>query len=182
MLVGVPKEVKGAVFIKLFLSGELRKEPDRIKRILTHELSHLHLGQRLGIYGYNAHLPSWFQEGLAVVVSNGGGAEKASIADATTALRTGKSLTPEDHGSFLFKKFASSYDLTPPMFYRQSGMFVAWLRQQDSTRFRTFLVAIEGGEGFATAFTTAYGMDVDTAWRQFVNGLLPVEPATSHPS
>lgn len=168
---GVPKEVRGAVIVKLFLSGGLRKEPDRIRRILTHELSHLYLGQRLGIYGYNAQLPSWFQEGLAVVVSKGGGAEKISEAGAAKAIREGKSIEPEATGSFFFKKFASSYGLTPPMFYRQSGMFVAWLRQLNEGNFRSFLLSVESGENFADSFARSYGMPVDAAWGQFVNAL-----------
>lgn len=168
---GVPKEVRGAVIIKVFLSGGLRKEPDRIKRILIHELSHLHLGQRLGIYGYNANLPSWFQEGLAVIVSNGGGAEKMSEAGAAKAIAEGECIAPEATGSFFFKKFASSYGLTPPMFYRQSGMFVNYLRQLDEERFRSFLLAIEAGEGFGDSFAREYGMPLDKAWQQFAEGL-----------
>lgn len=168
---GVPKEVRGAVIIKVFLSGGLRKEPDRIKRILTHELSHLHLGQRLGIYGYNANLPSWFQEGLAVVVSGGGGAEKMSEAGAAKAILAGKGLKPEAYGSFFFKKFANSYGVEPPMFYRQSGMFVAWLRKQDQGRFRTFMLAIEEDRNFNESFNGAFGQSLDKAWQQFVDQL-----------
>ncbi|WP_243374101.1 hypothetical protein [Geotalea sp. SG265] len=168
---GVPKEVRGAVILKLFLSGGLRKEPDRIKRILTHELSHLHLGQRLGIYGYNAALPSWFQEGLAVIVSGGGGAEKMSEAGAAEAILQGKSLAPEDTGSFFFKKFAASYGLKPPMFYRQSGMFVSYLRRMDEARFKAFLLAAVEGREFSEAFESAYGVGIDVAWQRFVGQL-----------
>ncbi|MSM41421.1 MAG: hypothetical protein GJT30_17520 [Geobacter sp.] len=168
---GVSKQIRGAVIIKLFLSGGLRKEPERIKRILTHELSHLHIGQQLGIYGYNANLPAWFQEGLAVTVSGGGGAEKVSAEEAARAILAGKSITPEARGSFLFKKSAHSYGLEPHMFYRQSGMFVAWLRQRDETRFRAFLLALEDDRDFAGSFTEAFGEDLDTAWQEFVDRL-----------
>ncbi|GAB7027851.1 peptidase MA family metallohydrolase [Geotalea toluenoxydans] len=168
---GVAKEVRGAVILKLFLSGGLRKEPDRIKRILAHELSHLHLGQRLGIYGYNASLPSWFQEGLAVIVSSGGGAEKMSEAGAAKAILQGKSLIPEDTGSFFFKKFAASYGLKPPMFYRQSGMFVSYLRRHDEAGFRTLLLAVEEGRGLRESFKNAYGMGIEEAWQQFIKQL-----------
>lgn len=171
---GVPKEVRGAVIIKLFLSGGLRKEPERIKRILIHELSHLHLGQRLGIYGYSANLPSWFQEGLAVTVSGGGGAEKMSEAEAAKAILEGKGLKPEANGSFFFKKSAHSYGIKPPMFYRQSGMFVAWLRHLDETRFRTFQLAVEEGRGFGDSFDYVYGMGIDKAWQHFIDYLKPV--------
>ncbi|ABB31745.1 hypothetical protein GeomeDRAFT_0175 [Geobacter metallireducens RCH3] len=175
---GVPKEVRGAVILKIFLSGGLRKEPDRIRRILTHELSHLHLGQRLGmVYGYNATLPSWFQEGLAVVVSGGGGAEKMSEEGAVEAILKGKSIIPEANGSFFFKKFANSYGLTPPMFYRQSGMFVAHLQRLDEARFRSFLLAIKDGHGFGDSFAKSYGMGVDEAWQQFTERFKRRQPS-----
>ncbi len=163
---GVPKQVRGAVIVKLFLSGGLRKEPERIRRILVHELSHLHIGQQLGIYGYNANQPAWFQEGLAVIVSGGGGAEKVSEEEAAKAILEGKSITPEAHGSFLFKKSAHSYNLEPHMFYRQSGMFVAWLRSRDETRFRTFLLAIEDGRDCAGSFHEASG-GAGCRWQRF---------------
>lgn len=175
---GVPKQVRGAVIIKVFLSGGLRQEPDRINRILTHELSHLHLGQQLGIYGYNANLPSWFQEGLAVIVSKGGGAEKVSEAEAAKAILAEKGLKPEATGSFFFKKSAHSYGIEPHMFYRQSGMFVAWLMQLDQERFRNFMLSIEDGGEFSGSFSKAFGQDLDAAWRRFVEQLKPERSAS----
>ena len=168
---GVPKQVRGAVIIKVFLSGGLRKEPERIKRILTHELSHLHLGQQLGIYGYNANLPSWFQEGLAVTVSGGGGAERVSEAGAAKVILEGKGLKPEATGSFFFKKSAQSYGIEPHMFYRQSGMFVAWLMHLDLDRFRSFMLAIEDGKDFEESFNQELGLSLDKAWQQFTTEL-----------
>lgn len=168
---GVPKQVRGAVIIKLFLSGGLRQEPDRIRRILIHELSHLHIGQQLGIYGYNAKLPAWFQEGLAVTVSGGGGAEKMSEAGAVKDILEGKCFKPEVTGSFFFKKSAHSYGLEPPMFYRQSGMFVAWLKKRSEEQFRAFMLALEDGQDFGKSFNAAFDVSLDKAWQQFVDTL-----------
>lgn len=170
---GVPKQVRGAVIIKVFLSRGLRQEPDRINRILTHELSHLHLGQQLGIYGYNANLPSWFQEGLAVIVSGGGGAEKVSEAEAAKAILAENGLKPEAAGSFFFKKSAHSYGIEPHMFYRQSGMFVAWLMHLDPEKFRSFMLTIEDGGKFSESFRKAFGQSLDTTWQRFVDQLRP---------
>jgi len=175
---GMAKQVRGAVIIKVFLSGGLRQEPDRINRILTHELSHLHLGQQLGIYGYNANLPSWFQEGLAVTVSGGGGAEKVSEAEAAKAILAEKGLNPEAAGSFFFKKSAHSYGIEPHMFYRQSGMFVAWLMQLDQERFRSLMLTIEDGGEFSASFSKAFGQNLDTAWQRFIDQLKPQKSAS----
>ena len=49
---------------KLFLSPALFHDNKPLDRYLTHELSHLHLRQRLGLIG-STRLPSWFKEGLA---------------------------------------------------------------------------------------------------------------------
>ncbi len=164
---GVSKKVRGVVTNKVFISGGIRQEPERIRAIVTHELSHRHLQQRLGIIGFNTHLPAWFQEGLAVMVSGGGGAEKTSEAEAVAAIRNGKALKPDDSGSFLFHRSAHSYCLEPHMFYRQSCMFVAYLKGLDETKFRTLLLTIEGGTPFAEAFPATYRTTLDAVWQQF---------------
>ena len=140
-------------------------------------MSHLQLGQQLGIYGYNAKLPSWFQEGLAVTVSKGGGAERGSEAEAAKVVMEGKGLKPEASGSFFFKKSANSYGIEPHMFYRQSGMFVVWLMRLDQERFRSFMLAIEDGGRFDESFTKAFGQSLDAAWQRFVEQLKPEQSA-----
>lgn len=184
---GTDRRVRGAVTTKLFLSGGLNKEPERTARILTHELSHLHLLQRLGQWDYVSDLPPWFTEGLAVIVSGGGGAEKASEAEAIRAILAGKHFTPGKRGGFLFRKYGYAFGLEPPMFYRQSGMFVAFLRQLDPEGFRRFVLALEGGGKFAPSFRNSFGMEIDAAWKRFI-GSLPDESSaeaitrrTEHP-
>ncbi|MCP3927566.1 MAG: hypothetical protein GY705_00515, partial [Bacteroidetes bacterium] len=46
---GLNPKIKAAVFMeKIFLSASLREQPERIPTLTTHELSHLHLIQRIG--------------------------------------------------------------------------------------------------------------------------------------
>ncbi len=167
---GLPKEVRGALTTKVFLSGRLMRPEFRntTKAILTHELSHLHLQQRLGVYSYNAKLPAWFQEGLAVLVSGGGGAETVSDDDAGRAILKGMRFTPEAKGSFFFHKSAKSYGLEPHMFYRQAALFVGYLRDLSDVRFGLFILAIEDGKDFAKVFRSIYDMSIDEAWDDFV--------------
>ena len=47
-------------------------EPERLAPVLDHELSHLHLGQRIG--HSSPAVSVWFHEGLASHAAGGGGA------------------------------------------------------------------------------------------------------------
>ncbi len=167
---GLPKQVRGALTTKVFLSGRLMRPEFRetTKAILTHELSHLHLQQQLGVYRYGANLPAWFQEGLAVLVSGGGGAETVSEDDAGRAILKGMCFTPEAKGSFFFHKSAKSYGLEPHMFYRQASLFVGYLRDLSDVRFGVFLLAIEDGKDFDKSFRAVYDMSLDEAWKDFL--------------
>ncbi len=170
---GLSKEVRGALTTKVFLSGKLLRPEFRgtTKAILTHELSHLHFQQRLGVYHYNADLPAWFQEGLAVLVSGGGGAETVSEGEAVRAIVQGRHFTPEAQGSFFFHRSAKSYGLEPHMFYRQASLFVGYLRNLSDVRFGLFVLAIEDGKDFEKAFRSTYDMSIDEAWQDFVTEL-----------
>ena len=146
---GLNQKIKAAVFNeKIFLSGSLRDQPSRIPTLTTHELSHLHLIQKIGTTKYVRNVPSWFSEGLAVFVSNGGGAENVSETDAAHAILDGLCFHPDSTGSILFPKTASSYNLKPHMFYRQSAMFVQFLKEYDSEKFKELLKALQSGTKF----------------------------------
>jgi hypothetical protein len=167
---GASKNASGAVTTKLFFSKRLAGfPPEQVKARVIHELSHLHFEQQLGAYGYDTHIPAWFQEGLAVVVSNGGGAEKVSEAEAIRALLAGTRFVPEPRGSFFFKKTARSYGLEPHLFYRQASLFVGYLKEISGMQFGLFLLALEDGRDFEKAFRAVYGMTVNDAWQEFLS-------------
>jgi hypothetical protein len=155
---------------RIFLSPKPENSDERIPRIVTHELSHLHLGQRLGILGAG-RLPVWFAEGLAVEVSGGGGAEGVTEEELRRAIAEGRTFVPETEGSILHGKGASAYGLDTHMFYGQAGMFVGYLRSLNARAFQTFLHAVEGGDGLGPAFEAAYGMSIEGVWRRFVDDL-----------
>ncbi|MBC7683949.1 MAG: hypothetical protein H7176_01835, partial [Bdellovibrionales bacterium] len=83
---GSPDYAEGTVSLGvLHLSPKLLTTPQRTKGILTHELSHLNLLLQMGSLSLS-QVPSWFTEGLATYVSDGGGAETATTANAHYAL------------------------------------------------------------------------------------------------
>jgi hypothetical protein len=169
---GASKNASGVVTTKLFFSKRLAGfPPDQIRARVIHELSHLHLEQQLGAYGFDTHIPAWFQEGLAVVVSQGGGAEQVSDGEAVRALLKGSRFVPESKGSFFFKKSAKSYGLEPHLFYKQASLFVEYLKNLSVMQFGLFLLALEDGRDFEKSFRSVYGMAIDEAWGDFLSRL-----------
>lgn len=154
---GGPRGAGGFVFNgRLFLSPKLLGTPDRIPRILTHELSHLHLSEPHSLIGYARTIPSWFKEGLAVVVSDGGGAENVSDDEARAALAAGRGFQPEWTGHLLFERSGRSYDLPEHLWYRECALLVQFLRDRDASAFQRLLQALDAGTTFRAALEQSY--------------------------
>ena len=154
---------------RLFLSPKAGNTHERLPRVLTHELSHLHFSQRLGDLAWNLRIPSWFQEGLAVFVSNGGGAETVTPEDAALAILQQRHFRPRSSGN-VFRRLTgkASDDLPPHLFYRQSGMFVAYLSYHDPKAFRALLETLLDGSDFAGAFRSSYRQEIHALWNGFI--------------
>lgn len=168
---GAPKMAKGAVFNnKLFISPRA-SETNTLIQILVHELSHLHFHQYVGNRRYASNIPPWFQEGLAVYVSGGGGAEKVSYGAAKESILKNHSFRPNDSGSLIFPKTAFSFGLKPHMFYRQASMFVSYLSKNSPVEFKEFVTMLLGDAEFKVAFEKAFNKSIDIAWVDFVDTL-----------
>lgn len=151
----------------LHLSPKLLDQPGRIPRILTHELSHLHMRLQMGASAWT-RLPGWFHEGLAVFVSDGGGAETVPPQAALAAISQGKHFVPEASQSRLFPKSAASYGLAPHMYYRQAGLFVGFMRDENPRAFERTIKAIAAGTPFADAIRSEFGRPLPALWNAFV--------------
>lgn len=153
---------------RLNLSPILHRTPERIRGILTHELSHLHLQLQMGSIAW-ASVPSWFHEGLATWVSDGGGAEKVSAETAWRALRAGARFEPEESQWPLFPKTAWHYDLAPHMYYRQAALFVAFIHDQDPAAFKQMLLAVAAKTNFAEAIAASFHQTLPALWQTFLS-------------
>jgi hypothetical protein len=151
----------------VFFSPRLVEEQRPLALYLTHELSHLHLEQQMGKYRF-AKLPAWFKEGLATYVSEGGGAHTVTDQEALEAITCGSHFVPHADGGIFFRKYASHWGLSHHMFYRQSMVFVAYLKSRDQDKYRDLLLSIQNGSSFPDAFDDAYGVKVSQIWEQFV--------------
>jgi hypothetical protein len=147
----------------------------RLRAILTHELSHAHIQGWIGAMAY-VRLPNWFKEGLAVMVSAGGGAELVSEEEARAAIQRGEQIVIDDAGSLqnlADVRLEIAPIKTAPWYpvvlaYRQAGMFVNYLRESDGPAFDRMMNAILDGRTFAEAVTTGYRDDVRSLWQKFI--------------
>jgi hypothetical protein len=156
----------------LFLNPILLDRPDTIAPVLTHELSHLHLNQRqqMNFVDY----PTWFNEGLATYVADGSGAEAISEIEAKQQIISGKSFPSYSSGSRFSLDQTGALSALPNashMFYRQSMMFIIFLKQRDEKRFKQFLLDLQDGEIFSTAFSRAFDGSVESLQNQFIAAL-----------
>ncbi|MBI4729577.1 MAG: hypothetical protein HY775_08790 [Acidobacteria bacterium] len=143
---------------------------DTHREALTHELSHLHLGQKVGWWHRTKEIPSWFQEGLADWVA-GTGDEQVSWREAREAILAGRSLELDESGRLPFPKRPETYGMAWPMFHMQARMFVEYLRSRDAHAFEGFVMAVVGGARFRSAFEDAFGEDLSAVWGDFVQSL-----------
>jgi hypothetical protein len=166
----------GVAFMdRVTLSPRLfRDDPGQLEAYLTHELSHAHLLSHMSSLDL-IHIPVWFTEGLAVMASDGGGAQKITVSEAKRAIRNGMALdTPDSTGllgdiSLRFVKGFHDDDPTRQahMAYRQAGMFVAWLRDRDPDAFAALLADLCQRRSFAEAFRDHYHSGVEPLRREF---------------
>ncbi|WP_296891629.1 hypothetical protein [Thiobacillus sp.] len=155
---------------RLILSPNLNgRESARLPGLLTHELAHLHLGQRIG--HYNSTLPVWFHEGWASLTAEGGGAEYASDAQAYAAIRAGRRVDLVARDTPDRRHRANAFKLNIFEFYRESMLLVGWLKAQDEARFRQLALAVQNNTDFEIAFWDIYGQSPATRLAGFYEGV-----------
>ena len=156
---------------KLFWS-----QHQRLRGILTHELSHAHIQGWIGEYAYLC-LPSWFKEGLAVMISAGGGAELVSEDEARAAIQHGEKIVIDDAGS-LSKSTEVRLEKEPEnrpswypivLAYREAGMFVNYIRESDRPAFDRLMNAVLDGRPLVEAVSLGYHDDPRSLWEKFTN-------------
>jgi len=153
---------------RLFVSPKLNEEKENIQGILTHELSHLQFHQYVGRWNTQLHVPGWFGEGLAVYVSDGGGAEKVTRQQAIDAILTGNSIEPTETGGLLFPRSGIGDIKDGQMFYQQSALYVEWLYTRNLDDFHHVIELLRTGKTLDEAMMDAFGFGVKTGWKQLL--------------
>jgi hypothetical protein len=174
--VGSMGPVGVTIFGRVNLSPKLyRPQHQRLRAILTHELSHAHLQGWIGDYD-TLRLPNWFKEGLAVMVSGGGGGELVSEDEARAAMQRGETIVINDAGGlskWVDVPLEKEPENRPPWYpivlaYREAGMFVNYLRESDRPAFDRMMNAILDDRPFTEAVNVGYHDNVQSLWEKFI--------------
>ena len=139
---------------------------DTHRETLTHELSHLHFQQRLGFIK-RRKLPAWFSEGFADYVAGSGG-EGIGESEAITFILNGKHFIPEEEGEIFGSLHKAFKGLSGPMFHKQVKMFVTYIIESDSLKFKSFLYNIQMGESFSETFNNIMDSGIQNKWTLFI--------------
>jgi hypothetical protein len=162
----------------IYLSPKLLENPDTIKLYIAHELSHLHMHQHIGDYAYLC-IPTWFHEGLAAYVSDGGGAEKVTNDEVKASIRSGNHFVPFENAGLrdlFIPRYASyfkiKHEFKHHLFYRQCMLFVAFLEKESPEQFKKFIIDLENGMDFSDAFRFSFCVDTMTKWYEFKSQIM----------
>lgn len=122
------------------------------------------------------NVPSWFKEGVAVHVSDGGGAKSVSKSEAKSAIAAGRAFERATSGRLLFQQSRRSFGLAEHMWYRQSALLVEFLKGKDAAAFRRLVIALADGKRFGPAVETCYGAEFAALIREFRSVVTAYKP------
>jgi len=154
---------------KVFLSPRVLTQPaGTLPRLLTHELSHLHIDQQLNMFEWG-NIPTWFREGLAVYVSEKiKSGTKLDLKDAKIKIKEGNTFYPNEDGSIIFPKSHLSFGISRSIFYRQAASFIMFISKSNKAGFEKLLLSIQEGKEFSVSFKNNIGVTIDSKWNSFV--------------
>lgn len=141
---------------------------------LAHELSHLHLFQKISIFDAT-FIPQWYHDGLATFASKGGGATRVSKQQAIGAIKAGEHIVATPKGAFFSSRWPLNYPASKDawtqqhMDYRQASLFYEFLHPQGGL---TLLRKLENGEEFGGAFLFVYGKTPEAMFQLYKASLL----------
>jgi hypothetical protein len=157
---------------RISLNGEkICNEKRDAVQLFTHELSHYYWFSQGVIFQ-----PRWFEEGMGVWASHGGGAERVSVQDAEQAILNGTTIHPTLNAGIwnYITQSPSAPGNDWHMFYRQSGMFIQYLHDHDPAAFASLLDALRRTKDLRSAWTIAYKKSVDELWGKFIKEIQSV--------
>jgi hypothetical protein len=169
-MTGLDGTPSAAVSDKLLISpSAFKNKKVSIEHILTHELSHLHIVQNIGLLS-NMSLPTWFKEGLPESIADNWNNKSLFESDIKLAFANGNHFTPISSQSiFVSENMPRNF---VQMYYGQTSLFVTFLKYNNEEHFRTLITSIEAGRPFADSLSKSYKKDTTELFNMFKNILL----------
>ncbi len=153
---------------EIYISPIINDRRHTLSAIMIHELSHIHIRQYIGGWRYWSEVPGWFLEGLAVEVSNGGGAESVSDEQAKKLILSGVYFTPREESNIFGHNFANDYGLEPHVYYRQSNLFVRYLQKRDPIAFQKSYLSLIKDREFGDVWQLYYDKTIPELWQVYL--------------
>lgn len=153
----------------LFISPRLKSSKDW-KDILYHELCHVILLQHTKVLCY-VKIPIWFHEGLATLISNGGGSGNVTDSASIIGILNGNHFNPVQSENVLLPKSFSKDNIPPWTEYRQSMLFVKFIKEINENKFKMLLDSIFNKNSFPKSIEISYDRSISELWKNFVEKL-----------
>lgn len=168
---GCPPQSRACAFRgRLSVAPYVPAQADALLPLITHELSHVLLQQRMGMMNAS-RLPPWFAEGLAVLVAEGGGREGISDTDAMRAITQGQHFSPLEPSRLWKPADAARFGLDHRMFYAQSALFVQHLKHRHPEPWQDLMIRLHAGVGFDAAVRKSFPQGLGPAWDEFLRSV-----------
>ncbi len=152
----------------IYISPRMSDELETLPGVIVHELVHTYLLQLMGQQRYRDELPSWFKEGIAVVISKGAGAEGVDLHETIEMMINGNTFSAKNNGDLFYGKHPVG--MPSRVFYLQSGLFVQYIRKKKPEIFQRFISYLKT-KSFKNAFYEVYGVQIGVYWNEFLSGL-----------
>lgn len=151
-----------------YLSPRMLEEIDTLPGVIVHEFVHTYLQQFLGPNRYSTELPAWFQEGIAVLISEGSGTEGENKIEVIANMLSGNNFVADNPKNLFTKKHPKN--IKSREFYFQGYLFVEYIFEENPDKFLLFIDRLQQ-KSFNESFNGVFHTDVFEVWRQFLVAL-----------
>jgi hypothetical protein len=152
-----------------YLSPRMQEEIETLPGVITHEFVHTYLQQLMGPRRYSTELPAWFQEGIAVIISEGSGTEGVNKNEVIERMLNGNTFVADNKKNLFSTKHPKN--IKSREFYYQGSLFVEHIIERDPGKFLVFIDRLEK-KSFNESINEVFQADLYEIWQQFLGGLV----------
>ncbi len=148
-----------------YLSPRMLEEIETLPGVIVHEFVHTYLQQLLGPNRYSTELPAWFQEGIAVIISEGAGTEGINKNAVIEKMLTGHTFVADNQKNIFSTKHPTN--IKSREFYYQGSLFVEYIIERNPGKFLLFIDILKK-KSFNESINEVYQADIYGIWQEFL--------------